>query len=159
MNPIRRCTPLRTARVCAITAALATAAPLATQAADVEAFTAHPAVRHEIKDRCTALREADEGSFAVVLFLADASGSALTCVAKLKFQPATRPGDAVPVTTWQQLQLRWASPPAAPAATGPRMAAPASAATASAVTATAAPGAGSAPAITEVHVCQTPPAP
>jgi TonB family protein len=185
MSHSRKRPARRNARSCAL-AFLVAAAPVAVLAAEVEAFNAHPAVRYEVKDRCPQLRETDEVNSVLVLFLVDASGNpskasvrkpsgvegldaaALSCVAKLKFQPATRPGDAVPVTTWQQLQLRWASPPqAAPAATAAPNAAPAAAAPASAVAvapaaavaaaAAVAPSAvattGAASVTTEVHVC------
>ena len=84
--------------------------------------------------RCPDLRVADDGPLAVVVFYVDVAGNpshasirvssqseqldaaALSCVMKLRFQPATRPGDAVAVESWQQMAWRWAAPATAPAA-------------------------------------------
>ena len=42
--------------------------------------------------------------------VAGLDAAAVSCVMKLKFQPATRPGDAQPMDSWQQLGLRYAAP-------------------------------------------------
>ena len=83
-------------------------------------FQAHLAWRVDALARCPQLRVADDGALAVVVFYVDVAGSpshpsirvssqseeldaaALSCVMKLRFQPATRPGDAVAVESWQQ---------------------------------------------------------
>jgi TonB family protein len=88
--------------------------------------------------RCPDLRVADDGPLAVVVFYVDVAGNpshpslrvssqseqldaaALSCVMKLRFQPATRPGDAVAVESWQQMAWRWAAPATAPAAAAPQ---------------------------------------
>ncbi len=90
-----------------------------------EVLTAHPAVRYDPKERCPELRVSDEGDTVEVLFVVSANGvpshasvrtasivdgldaAALSCVMKLRFQPATRPGDAQPVDSWQRISLRW----------------------------------------------------
>jgi TonB family protein len=111
-------------------------------------FAAHLAWRVDPLARCPDLRVADDGPLAVVVFYVDVAGNpshpsirassqseqldaaALSCVMKLRFQPATRPGDAVPVESWQQMAWRWAAP-----ATALAVAAPPSAAAAVPVTA------------------------
>jgi TonB family protein len=78
------------------------------------------------RSRCPDLRVADEGAAAVVLFLvarsgipshvsirstsgsADLDAAAVSCVLKLRFAPATRPGDGEPIEAWQQMAWRWA---------------------------------------------------
>jgi TonB family protein len=78
------------------------------------------------KTRCPDLRIADEGTIAVVVFwlpsngtpskisIKSSSGSsaldsaAISCVSRLLFAPATTPGDADPIDSWQQIALRWA---------------------------------------------------
>jgi TonB family protein len=78
---------------------------------------------------CPDLRIAEDGTVAVVVFLVSAGGvpsrasiksssgsealdaAALSCVMKLKFQPATRVGDGVPVDSWQAMAWRWVSRP------------------------------------------------
>lgn len=97
-------------------------------------FAAHLAWRVDPLARCPDLRVADDGALAVVVFYVDVAGNpshpsirvssqsepldaaALQCVMKLRFQPATRPGDAVAVESWQQMAWRWAAPATAPAA-------------------------------------------
>jgi TonB family protein len=77
------------------------------------------------KTRCPDLRIADEGTIAVVVFWLPTSGTptqisiksssgssaldsaAISCVAKLRFAPATTLGDADPIDSWQQIALRW----------------------------------------------------
>jgi TonB family protein len=79
--------------------------------------------------RCPDLRIADDGAVAVVVFLVSSGGvpsrasiksssgsealdaAALNCVMKLKFQPATRVGEGVPVDSWQAMAWRWVSRP------------------------------------------------
>jgi len=86
---------------------------------------------------CPDLRVADEGTIAVVVFHVDVAGhpshasirvsshseqldaAALSCVMKLRFQPATRLGDAEPVESWQRMAWRWAAPAGSPAAATP----------------------------------------
>jgi TonB family protein len=78
------------------------------------------------KTRCPELRIADEGTIAVIVFWVPSSGipskitlksssgsdaldsSALDCVSRLKFAPATRVGDGEPIDSWQQIAFRWA---------------------------------------------------
>jgi TonB family protein len=78
------------------------------------------------KTRCPDLRVADEGTIAVVVFWLPSSGvqsqisirsssgssaldsAALSCVARLRFAPATRIGDGEPIDSWQQIAFRWA---------------------------------------------------
>ena len=142
-----------------------------------DVLSAHPAVRYDPKDRCPDLRVSDEGDAVAVVFVVNAYGApsqahvrapsgvagldeaAVSCVMKIRFQPATRPGDAQPVDSWQQLWLRYAAPAhaaatAPPAATTPAAAAPA-AATAVAGTAAvaAAVGAHAGGGTSGVHVC------
>jgi TonB family protein len=77
--------------------------------------------------RCPDLRIAEDGAVAVVVFLVSPGGvpsgasiksssgsealdaAAMNCVLKLRFQPATRIGDGVPVDSWQAIALRWVS--------------------------------------------------
>jgi len=86
--------------------------------------------------RCPELRQtnAEAGAVAVVQFLVgptgapskisvrESSGSesfdatATGCVRKLRFSPATRLGDAVPVESWQMLALKSAAPAIVPQA-------------------------------------------
>jgi len=114
------------------------------------------------KTRCPDLRVADEGTIAVVVFWLPSSGvqsqisirsssgssaldsAALSCVARLRFAPATRIGDGERIDSWQQIAFRWADQSSAdktPAVTSqePLAAAPAH-------------PAGQAPTVT-VHVC------
>jgi TonB family protein len=85
------------------------------------------------KTRCPDLRVADEGTLAVVVFWVPRSGipsqisiksssgssaldsAAVSCVAKLRFAPATRLGDGEPIDSWQQIAWRWAATGQAPA--------------------------------------------
>ena len=96
-------------------------------------FPAHLAWRVDPLARCPDLRVADDGALAVVVFYVDEVGrpthpsikvssqseqldaAAISCVMKLRFQPATRPGDAVAVESWQQMAWRWAVPATPPA--------------------------------------------
>jgi TonB family protein len=96
-------------------------------------FPAHLAWRVDPLARCPDLRVADDGPLAVVVFSVDEVGrpshpsikvsshseqldaAAISCVMKLRFQPATRPGDAVAVESWQQMAWRWAVPATPPA--------------------------------------------
>ena len=96
-------------------------------------FPAHLAWRVDPLARCPDLRVADDGPLAVVVFSVDEVGrpshpsikvssqseqldaAAISCVMKLRFQPATRPGDAVAVESWQQMAWRWAAPATPPA--------------------------------------------
>ena len=75
---------------------------------------------------CPDLRIADDGTAAVVVFWLPGSGiasqisiksssgssaldsAAMSCVAKLRFAPATRLGDGESIDSWQQFALRWA---------------------------------------------------
>jgi TonB family protein len=141
-------------------------------AATAGTLTAHPAVRYDPKERCPELRVADEGDIAVTVFMVNAYGTpsrasvrspsgvagldaaALACVMKLKFQPATSPGDAQPVESWQQLGLRYASPARTNAVSAPAVAGPPVAATAAvAGAAAAAAGTPAGNRVTAVHVC------
>jgi TonB family protein len=79
--------------------------------------------------RCPDLRIAEDGVVAVVVFLVSSGGvpsraaiksssgsealdtAALSCVMKLKFQPAIRIGDGVPIDSWQAIAWRWVSRP------------------------------------------------
>jgi len=97
---------------------------------------AHLAWRVDPLARCPQLRVADDGPQAVVVFLVDIAGNpshasirvsshseqldaaALSCVMQLRFQPATRPGDAVAVESWQQMAWRWAAPTTAARSAG-----------------------------------------
>jgi TonB family protein len=76
--------------------------------------------------QCPDLRTAEDGA-AVVVFLVGASGvpsrasiksssgsegldtASVSCVLKLRFQPATRAGDGVAVDSWQEIAWRWAT--------------------------------------------------
>jgi TonB family protein len=96
------------------------------------AWTADPA------RRCPDLRIGEDGAVAVVVFLVSSGGvpsrasiksssgsealdaAALNCVMKLKFQPATRVGDGVPVDSWQAMAWRWMSRPSQAAAAQPQ---------------------------------------
>jgi TonB family protein len=84
--------------------------------------------------RCPELRQsvAEEGAVAVVQFLVGPTGApsrasihsssgsagfdaaAMSCVLKLRFQPATRYGDGVAVESWQQFALKWQGAVSAP---------------------------------------------
>ncbi len=156
--------------VCALT--LAWTAPAPAAPAPKEVFLAHPAVRYDPKDRCPDLRISDEGDTATVVFMVSAYGTpsqasvrapsgitgldeaAVACVLRLKFQPATRPGDAQPLDTWQQLGLRYAAraaPPTAAAASATPLARATSATPTAAIAAGSAAHAGGG--ASEVHVC------
>jgi TonB family protein len=158
--------------IAACVLAAAWTAPTQAAAAPKDVFLAHPAVRYDPKDRCPGLRISDEGDTATVVFMVSAYGTpsqasvrapsgipgldeaAVACVMRLKFQPATRPGDAQPLDSWQQLGLRYAAHAAAPAtataSTAP-LPATAVAATTAAVAASSPSQAGGG--TSEVHVC------
>jgi len=88
--------------------------------------------------RCPTLRVAgvDDTQVAVVIFRVGASGVAsqasvtapsaspeldavaMSCVLKLRFQPATRLGDGTAVESWQQMAWKWAPSAARPAGAG-----------------------------------------
>jgi TonB family protein len=77
--------------------------------------------------RCPDLRVAEDGTAAVVVFLVARSGvpsrvsiksssrsealdaAAMSCVLKLRFDPATRLGDGEPIDSWQEIAWTWAS--------------------------------------------------
>jgi TonB family protein len=87
---------------------------------------AHVALRYDPVRQCPDLRLAADGA-AVVNFLVGPSGvpsraavksssgsetldtAAMSCVLKLRFQPATRAGDGVAVESWQEAAWRWAT--------------------------------------------------
>lgn len=89
---------------------------------------AQTSLGYSLNSRCPALRLADEGVPAVVVFWVPASGipshisiksssgsdaldsAAVSCVAKLRFAPMTRPGDGEFLDSWQQIALRQAVP-------------------------------------------------
>jgi TonB family protein len=93
---------------------------------------AHLAWRVDPLARCPDLRVADDGPLAVVVFYVDEAGrpsqpsikvssqseqldaAAISCVMRLRFQPATRFGDGVAVESWQQMAWRWAAPATPP---------------------------------------------
>ena len=146
------------------------AAARAAPAATPELLSAHPAVRYDPKERCPGLRVSDEGDAVAVVFLVNAYGApsqahvpaasavpgldaaAVSCVMKIRFQPATRPGDAQPVESWQQLWLRYTEPAHAAAAPATPAASTAAAA-ATTVAAGAAAAARAGGATSSVHVC------
>lgn len=92
------------------------------------AFEARIALTSNALKRCPALRTASEGDpeVALVVFLVGPSGvpsrpsavsssgsqqldaAAVSCVLKLRFQPATRLGDGTAVESWQQMGWTWA---------------------------------------------------
>jgi TonB family protein len=102
------------------------------------ARTAHLALITNFSARCPELKRADPGeeAIAVVVFRVGVTGlpsdasisssshsaaldaAAMSCVMKLRFQPATRPGDGEAVASWQQLALRWLRPSAHAAESG-----------------------------------------
>jgi len=128
---------------------------------------AHPALRFDPASRCGDVRAAgpDDEPVAVVLFqvgstgvpskatvksssgAADLDAAATSCVLKLRFQPATRMGDGVPIDSWQQMAWKRARVGAVPAA--PQAGTPAVSAAPAAAPASAAPAPGTA----QVHVC------
>jgi TonB family protein len=87
---------------------------------------AQVAWRFDPTRRCPGLKIAEEGVAASVVFLVGTSGvpsgsslkassgsesldaAAVSCISKLRFQPATRLGDGAPVESWQQIELTWA---------------------------------------------------
>jgi len=97
---------------------------------------AHFAWRMDPAKRCPELRQtnAEEGAVAVVQFLVGTTGvpskvslressgsdgfdaAAKSCVVKLRFQPATRIGDATPIESWQQLAIKSPAPASVPQA-------------------------------------------
>ena len=86
--------------------------------------------------RCPELRQsvAEQGAVAVVQFMVGPTGvpsqasihsssgsagfdtAAMSCVSKLRFQPATRFGDGEAVQSWQQFALKWEGAVSAPQA-------------------------------------------
>jgi TonB family protein len=169
---------LRGMGVCALALVCAAGAAVQAVAASQDVLTAKPALRYDPKNRCPDLRVSDEGDTVVVQFMVDAYGTpsqarvrsasgvagldaaAVSCVMKIKFQPATRPGDAQPVDSWQQLALRYAAPAHAAAASAPAAAAAAAQPAVAPAAATAAVAAGVATAgspagggTSAVHVC------
>jgi TonB family protein len=140
--------------------ALSWSLPLIPAAAQSEASppaaarTAHLAVISNFSASCPELKRADpdEETVAIVIFHVGVTGlpshasisssshsetldaAATSCIMKLRFQPATSPGDGEAVASWQQLALRWLKPSAhnadpsaptpapAPAAAGPHAA-------------------------------------
>jgi len=90
------------------------------------ASLAHVALRSDPTRQCPDLRLAADGA-AVVLFLVGPTGvpsraaiksssgsealdtAAMSCVLKLRFQPATRAGDGVAIDSWQEGAWRWAT--------------------------------------------------
>src|SRR5262249_48186584 len=91
--------------------ALAASPPTPSTPGDSPVFPAHLAWRVDPLASCPQLRRADDGVLAVVVFYVDVSGfpshpaiksssqsapldaAAMECVMKLRYQPATRPGD------------------------------------------------------------------
>ena len=127
-----------------------------------------------VKERCPELRIADDGTLAVVVFQvndagapsqasiktssgsADLDAAALRCVARLRFNPATRVGDGVPVSSWQQMAWRWALPAAGTAAGTPAAVPPsAPPAVPAAGVATAAPASAPSDHRVELRACAT----
>jgi TonB family protein len=96
------------------------------------ARTARLAVISNFSARCPDLKRADPGeeSVAIVVFEVGVTGlpshasistsshsegldaAATSCIMKLRFQPATSPGDGEAVVSWQQMALRWLRPSA-----------------------------------------------
>lgn len=170
-TPVSRVSLRRLTAVClAVVNMAAAAAPAGAATPDV--LSAHPAVRYDPKERCPELRVSDEGDAVLVVFLVNPYGAAsqahvrapstvpgldaaaISCVLKIRFQPATRPGDAQPVESWQQLWLRYAAPTQGAAAPASAAAPAAGAAAGTAVAAAVTPGATrSAGATSSVHVC------
>jgi TonB family protein len=113
---------------------IASAAENAPPTPPAQASQARIALMSNVEKRCPALRTAREGDteVAVVEFLVGASGvpsrpsvtsssgsqeldaAAVSCVLKLRFQPATRLGEGTAVESWQQMGWKWA-PPVRPA--------------------------------------------
>lgn len=162
--------------------AIASAAASAPTAPPAPASQARFALTSNPARRCPELRTATEGDreVAVVVFLVGPSGvptrpsvttpsgsqeldaAAVSCVLKLRFQPATRLGDGTAVESWQQMGWKWApaerptgaatpSPAAAPALGA--MPAPLPAAAAAAPAAAVTSGAVPAESRAEVRVC------
>jgi TonB family protein len=166
-RPSRPC--LRAVGACALTWLMSLGVTVTASAATAATLTARPAVRYDPKDRCPELRVADEGDLAVIVFMVNAYGTpskasvrspsgvagldaaAMACVMKLKFQPATSPGDAQPVDSWQQIGLRYASAAQASAVAAPATATAPVAAAVAVAGAAAAGHAGNR--LTTVHVC------
>jgi TonB family protein len=111
-----------------------------------DTLQAHVAWASNPAKSCPDLRVAEDGPAAVVVFLVGRSGvpskasiksssrsdgldaAAMSCVLKLRFDPATRPGDGEPVESWQEIAWRWASQDAQgnPRGSAPRTPTPAS---------------------------------
>jgi TonB family protein len=93
---------------------------------------AHVALTYDAARRCPDLRTATAGDPAVtvVLFKVGPSGvpsepsirsssgssaldaAAMSCVTRLRFQPATSFGDGAPTSSWQQMAWKWSNPQA-----------------------------------------------
>ncbi len=109
------------------------------------ARTANLAVITNFSARCPELKRGDPGeaAVAIVVFRVGVTGlpsaasisasshsasldaAATSCIMKLRFQPATRPGDGEAVASWQQLALRWLRPSEHTSAAASTSAAPA----------------------------------
>jgi TonB family protein len=94
---------------------------------------ARTAWRFDPEKRCPDLRIAPDGTAAVVVFLVGRTGvpsrtsiklsshsegldaAAVSCIAKLRFQPAIHSGDGEPVDSWQEMAFDWAAHQPAPA--------------------------------------------
>jgi len=89
------------------------------------ALEAHAAWQFNPGKRCPDLQVTDDGTGAVVIFRVGRTGvpsqisikssshsdtldaAAMSCVLKLRFQPATRLGDGEPLDSWQQMSWDW----------------------------------------------------
>jgi TonB family protein len=108
-------------------------------------FEARAAARFNPRTHCSDVRPAEAGDApaALVVFEVGATGvptaatiksssqsgaldnAALACVLRLRFQPATRLGDGVPIDSWQQMAWKWARLASTPvAADAPAMPVP-----------------------------------
>ena len=107
-------------------------APAAPASAPHDVRAARPAARFDPASRCPQLQQTaiDDPAAALVVMAVSASGApsqasirsdssddrlnaaALACVAKLRFQAPTLPGEGTPVASWQQIAFTWASSPA-----------------------------------------------
>lgn len=116
--------------------------PLESQAAPVLPVPENPrhaqtAWRFNPETRCPELRVADWGTKAVAVFLLSSNGTpsqisirsssgsdaldsaTLSCVARLRFAPATTLGNGEPIDSWQQIALTWATRASEPIAAAP----------------------------------------
>jgi TonB family protein len=117
----------RTALTCAVLSVQASTGSAQNTPGPDTALPAHVAWRFDPIKRCPDLRIAEDGTAAVVVFLVGRTGvpsrasiksssrsedldaAAMNCVLKLRFDPATRPGDGEPIDSWQEMAWRWAS--------------------------------------------------